>query len=68
MLQEFNEGRSKATIALQLTVLEIGELEEALDKVRKNSDGLAIKEKSGVLHSLLDEIARERHYHLKLRK
>jgi hypothetical protein len=68
MLREFNEGRSKSYYCIAATVLEIGELEEALDKARKNSDGLAIKEKSGVLHSLLDEIARQRHYYLKLRK
>jgi hypothetical protein len=68
MVQEFNEGRSKSYYCIAATVLETGELEGALTKARKNSDGLAIKEKSGVLHSLLDEIARQRNYTLKLRK
>ncbi|HZK31095.1 MAG TPA: hypothetical protein VFC43_07695 [Methanoregula sp.] len=68
MLQGFNEGRSKSYYCIAATVMDIGELEEALDKARKNSDGLAIQEKSGVLHSLLDEIARQRNYYLKLRK
>ena len=68
MLQEFNEGRSKSYYCIAATVMEMGELEGALNKSRKNSDGLDIKEKSKVLHSLLDEIARQRNYHLKLRK
>ena len=68
MVQEFNEGRSKSYYCIAATVLETGELEGALTKARKNSDGLAIKEKSGVLHALLDEIARQRNYYLKLRR
>ena len=68
MVREFNEGRSKSYYCIAATVLETGELEGALTKARKNSDGLAIKEKSGVLHSLLDETARKRNYVLKLRK
>jgi hypothetical protein len=68
MLREFNDGRSKSYYCIAATVMEIGELEGALDKSRKNSDGLDIKEKSKVLHSLLDEISRQRNYTLKLRK
>ena len=48
--------------------MEIGELEEALIKARKNSGGLEINEKSGVLHALLDEIARQKNYFLKVRR
>jgi hypothetical protein len=48
--------------------MEIGELEEALAKSHKNSQGLGIKEKSKVLHAILDEIAQQRNYYLKLRK
>ncbi len=68
MLREFNEGRSKSYYCIAATVMETGELEAALSEARKHSEGLEIKERSRVLHSLLDEIARERNYHLKLRK
>jgi hypothetical protein len=68
MLREFNEGRSKSYYCIAVTVMEIGELEEALTKSDKDSKGLGIKEKSKVLHSILDEIAEQRNYYLKLRK
>jgi hypothetical protein len=68
MLCEFNEGRSKSYYCIAATVMEIGELKEALTKANKNSVGLKIKEKSKVLHSTLDEIAKQRNYYLKLRK
>ncbi len=68
MVREFNEGRSKSYYCIAATVMEIEELKEALNKAHMNSDGLDNKEKSGVLHALLDEIARQRHYYLKLRK
>jgi hypothetical protein len=67
-LRECNEGRSKSYYCIAVTVMEIGELEEALTQAHKNSDGLEIKEKSKVLHSKLDEIAEQRNYFLKLRK
>jgi hypothetical protein len=68
MVREFNEGRSKSYYCIAATVMEIGELEEALAKAHKKSDGLAIKEKSRVLHAILDEIAKKRNYYVKLRK
>jgi hypothetical protein len=68
MLREFNDGRSKSYYCIAATVMEIRELEAALNDARKNSDGLGIKEKSRVLHVILDEIARQRNYYLKLRK
>jgi hypothetical protein len=68
MLWEFNEGRSKSYYCIVATVMEIGELKEALIEASKNSEGLKIKEKSKVLHSTLDEIARQRNYYLNLRK
>jgi len=68
MVREFNEGRSKSYYCIAAAVMEIEELKEALNKARADSEGLGIKEKSGVLHALLDEIARQRHYYLKLRK
>lgn len=68
MLREFNEGRSKSYYCIAATVMEIAELEDALSDAGKKSGGLGIKEKSLVLHAILDEIARQRDYHLKLRK
>ena len=67
MLREFNEGRSKSYYCIAATVLEMGELEEALTKAHKDSRGLGMKERSKVLHFLLDEIAKQRNYYLKLR-
>jgi len=67
MLREFNDGRSKTFYCIAATVLETGELEAALTHARQNSDGLDIKQKSRVLHSVLDEVARQRNYYLKLR-
>jgi len=48
--------------------LEIAELQNALDQARKDSNGLDMKAKSKAMHSVLDVIAREKNYYLKLRK
>lgn len=68
MLQEFNEGRSKSYYCIAVTVMEMGELEEALATAHKNSEGLDRKEKSRVFHAILDDIAQQKNYYLKLRK
>ncbi len=68
MLDEFNEGRSKSYYCLAATVLEVDELEKAITEARSNSGGLDIKEKAKLLHSILDRIALEKKYYLKLRK
>ena len=68
MLREFNEGRSKSYYCIAATVLEIGELRNALNDARKQSTGLDMKSKSRVMHSLLDTIASSKNYLLKLRK
>ena len=44
MLREFNEGCSKSYYCIAATVMEIGDLKDALIKARNNSDGLEIKE------------------------
>ena len=62
MLREFNEGRSKSYYCIAVTVREVGESEEALNKADKDSKGLGFKGKSKVLHSILDEIAEQRNY------
>jgi hypothetical protein len=68
MLKEFNEGRSKSYYCIAATVLEIEELEEALTQAKKESQGVDIKDKSKILHSILEDIAKKRSYYLKLRK
>lgn len=68
MLEEYNEGRSKSYYCIATTVLEIDDIKESLLKAKDSSQGLEIKEKAKILHSLLDEIALKRNYCLKLRK
>jgi len=68
ILQEFNEGRSKSYYCIASTIIDIEELKNALNTAKQNSKGLNIKEKSKLLHSILDEIAEQKKYYLKLRK
>lgn len=68
MLQNYNEGRSKSYYCIAATVMQIDELKDALIQVKKDAKNLEIKEKSRVLHSMLDEIAQGKNYLLKLRK
>ena len=68
MLKDFNEGRSKSYYCVAATVLELEELNEALTQARKESDGMDIKIKSKILHSIFDTISLKKKYSLKLRK
>jgi hypothetical protein len=68
MLKEFNEGRSKSYYCIAATVLDIEELKEVLQQITKKTNGMNIKEKSKVLHTILDDIAQTKNYCLKLRK
>jgi len=68
MLSEFNDGRSKTFYCIAATILEIGELENVLEEAREKSLGFNVKAKSEVMHSLLNKIAENRNYLLKLRK
>ncbi|MFA5859681.1 MAG: DUF3795 domain-containing protein [Elusimicrobiota bacterium] len=68
LLTEFNEGRSKSYYCIAATVIGIAELKEALIKTRKESVGFKIEDKSKVIHSVLNEIAKRKNYCLKLRK
>ncbi len=68
MLDNFNEGRSKRYYCTTATVMMINELRIALYQAQKESQGMNIKEKSKVLHSILDKIATKENYNLKLRK
>jgi hypothetical protein len=68
MLEEFDNGRSKSYYCIAATVLEIDELQEALIKAKDQSKGMLQKEKAKVMHSILDAIASQKGYLLKLRK
>ena len=68
MLKEFNEGRSKTFYCIASTITEVKELEKAINEAQKKSEGLNAKEKSIILHQILDRIAEEKNYCLKLRK
>ncbi|KUG19358.1 hypothetical protein ASZ90_010929 [hydrocarbon metagenome] len=68
MLDNFNEGRSKSYYCIAATVLEPGELEEALSRAGKETVGLDVRARSKALHRILDEIASRKQYRLKLRK
>lgn len=68
LLKNFNEGRSKRYYCIVATVFEVNELQKLLDEGSERSKGLEIKEKSKVLHSLLDSAAEKKGYLLKLRK
>ena len=60
MLLEFNEGRSKTLYCISSTILEIHELENALDEAKKQSKNLEIKDKAKVLHLILTKIAKKK--------
>jgi hypothetical protein len=68
MLSHFNEGRSKTYYCISATIFEIRDLKAALAQAGKASDGLSIKERSKILHTIMDKIAEEKHYSLRLRK
>jgi hypothetical protein len=68
MLDGFNEGRLKSYFYLAATVMEVDELENALEVARVGSISFDIKEKARLLHSILDSTAAEKKYYLKLRK
>jgi len=68
MLSEFNEGRSKSCYCIAATVMEIDELRAAIDEANARSQSLNLKDRARIMHSVLDEIAREKGYYLHLRK
>jgi transcription termination factor NusB len=68
MLKEFNEGRSKSYFCIAATIMEVEELQTAINEATDKSKRLAVKSKSKILHSILDQIAKKNNYYLKLRK
>ena len=68
MLDGFNDGRSKTYYSIAATVMETVDLKTALSQAKKASAGMELKDKSKLLHSLLDNFAERRQYQLKLRR
>jgi len=68
ILAGYDDGRSKSFYCIAATVLEIGELEQALASAAASSAGMGTKEKARVMRRVLESIAKEKHYYLALRK
>jgi hypothetical protein len=68
MIAEFNEGRSKTYYCIAATVLDPSELRSALESARESARGMDARERSKVLHALLDEAANSHSLKLALRK
>jgi hypothetical protein len=68
MLEGYNEGRSKTYYSIAATVLELCDLLEAMSQARRNSAGLTLRQRSQLLHSLLDSTAACHGAVLRLRK
>lgn len=54
MLAVYNEGRSKGYYCIAASVLDLAGLEKILVEADRRAKGLAVKERSAVLHALLD--------------
>ena len=68
MLDEFNDGRSKSYYCIVATLFTVEELQQTLANARGSSKGLQQKEKSKAMHSIIENVASQRGYCLKLRK
>ena len=68
MLAGYDDGRSKSFYCIAATVMEPEELEHALTRAESSTSGMAMKEKAKSMRRILDEIARQKSYTLKLRK
>jgi hypothetical protein len=68
MLARYDDKRSKSFYCVAATVMEPDELEHALAQAEASSRGMQVKDKAKVMHSVLEEIARAKHYSLTLRK
>lgn len=68
MLAGFDDGRSKSLYCVAATVMEPEELERAIASARASSSGKTPREKAKVMRQVLEDIARDKNYNLKLRK
>ena len=68
LLNEFNEGRSKSYYCIAATVMDINELRSSLEEAAGQSKLLSTKDKSRIMHAILDNIALKKDHRLSLRK
>jgi hypothetical protein len=68
MLAGYDDGRSKTIYCIAATVMELEELNGILAEAEKKSAGSQLKEKAAVMRSILDRVAAQKNYLLKLRK
>ncbi len=68
LLRDYDEGHSRSLYCIAATVMEPDELREALERAGRETAQLDMKGKSKALHKILNDIAKRRGYHLKLRK
>jgi hypothetical protein len=68
LLNEYNEGRSKSYYCIAATVMDVGDLQVALEEATVRSKSLEVKERARLMHTILDTIAMKKGYKLKLRK
>ncbi|MCJ7764211.1 MAG: DUF3795 domain-containing protein, partial [Dehalococcoidales bacterium] len=57
LLNEFNEGRSRSYYCIAVTIMDADELIDSLTEATIKSGSLDVKDKTKVMHSLLDTIA-----------
>jgi hypothetical protein len=67
LLNEFNEGCSKSYYCIAATVMDINELKDSLEEASDRSASSSIKEKSKIMHNILDNLASKKGYRLSLR-
>ncbi len=68
MLAGYDDGRSKSFYCVAATVMEPGELEQALAQAGASTGGMSVKEKAKEMRKILEGVAREKGYDLRLRK
>ncbi len=68
MLSDFDDGRSKSLYCVAATVLDLKDLSSIIKEAKEHSEGKQPKEKSILMHSLLQHMSKEKGYLLKLRK
>ena len=68
MLAGYDDGRSKGFFCVAATVMEIGELEQALASAEASSAGMPVKGEGKSYARVLEGIAAAKHYYIALRK
>ncbi len=69
MLSGFNEGRSKSYYCIVATVFSIDELNKTINEAKiSTKDVKDIKLRSEIMHSILEKVADEKEYLLKIRR